>query len=115
MPRAKGRFARGDGIGLRGGIAELLKDATGSGGFAVDENFGGLAQSLTAEITRGAVAFDAIKERRNLDEFGPHRHETVIHDGALRGGGQASRGAGRAWLGHAKKEIKSPKAAGRSK
>jgi hypothetical protein len=41
----------------------------------------------------------------------------VIHDGgALRGGGgQATRGAGWAWLGHAKGNVKSPKATDRSK
>ena len=100
-------MARSDDIGLGGRIAELLEDAARTGRLAVDENFGGLAQGGAAEVARGAIAFDAVKERRDLDELGPHRHETMIHDGALRGeGGQATRGAGRAWLGHTRKKLK---------
>ena len=43
-------------------------------------------------LTGGAFTDTAVKERGDLDEFGAHRHETVVNERTRRGGG--GRGAG---------------------
>ena len=91
LPGAEGGFAGGNGFRGGGRIAELLKNPSGPRGLAVDEERGGLAQRDAAKIARRTVTFHAVQKRRDFDQLGASRHETVIDEG------------GGSWSGHGRR------------
>jgi len=86
VPGTEGGLAGGQVVGDVGGIAETFEDTASTLGVTIEEDLGGFPQGFAAEIAVDAVAFDAIKKGRDLDELGAHGDETVI-DQYLGGGG----------------------------